>query len=48
MALIVLVYGAGKLPRNGLGLGEEADFEAQNCMPPQNPSADGPKDSYKY
>jgi len=21
---------------NGLALGEEADFEAQNCVPPQN------------
>jgi len=25
-----------KMPHNGLALGEEADFEAQNCLPPQN------------
>jgi len=27
------------LAGNGLALGEEADFEAQNCLPPQNPDS---------
>jgi len=33
---------------NVLALGEEADFEALNCLPAQNLSADGHKASFSH
>jgi len=37
--VLIVCRSVRAISANGLALGEEADFEAQNCLPPQNPDS---------